>query len=69
MQLSLELSCLAVNDVQKTLQNLGKDVTSYDVVQALAKLERNWPPKGHVIVSVNAENEGKEFLFSNPIYC
>ncbi len=65
MRLSLELCCFAVSDVQTTLQNLGKEVTSYDVVQGLSKLKKAWPPKGHLIISVNAENEGGGFFLSD----
>ena len=69
MRLSLELCCLDVSDVQTTLRNLGKDVPSYDVVQAFSKLKKAWPPKGHLIISVNAENEGGRHFFLIFIPC
>jgi hypothetical protein len=63
--LSLELSCFFVDDVQKTLRNLGPAVGSHDLVKALSTLKNTWPPQGHLIVSINAESHNQKFWFPN----
>ncbi|KAF9533918.1 hypothetical protein CPB83DRAFT_415322 [Crepidotus variabilis] len=62
-KLALLLCCFDRHGFETTMQTLGTSITSEDLVDALLKMQTIWPPEGHLIISVNAEDqEGSTYL-------
>ena len=45
------------------MENLGGDLRSHDLVEALSTLKNTWPPQGHLIISINAESQNQKSWF------